>query len=115
MPAPGRWLRSPKGWIVNQRLVEVTGFEPVASSLRTKRSAELSYTPAPQEQFTSPPPSSREGSAAYHPPENRVGPPPAPQARGAGRRSGPALHLKGQSVIDEQQGVHSDVGQPPIE
>ena len=33
--------------------MEVTGFEPVASSLRTKRSAELSYTPAPQEQFTS--------------------------------------------------------------
>ncbi len=28
--------------------VEVTGFEPVASSLRTKRSAELSYTPAPE-------------------------------------------------------------------
>ncbi len=87
----------------------------MASSLRTKRSAELSYTPAPQEQFTSRPSPSREGSAAYHPPENRVGPPPAPQARGAGRRSGPALHLKGQSVIDEQQGVHSDVSQPPIE
>lgn len=31
-----------------KRLVEVTGFEPVASSLRTKRSAELSYTPAPE-------------------------------------------------------------------
>ena len=31
-----------------ESLVEVTGFEPVASSLRTKRSAELSYTPAPE-------------------------------------------------------------------
>lgn len=34
--------------------VEVTGFEPVASSLRTKRSAELSYTPAPGKQFSGP-------------------------------------------------------------
>lgn len=57
----------------NRWLVEVTGFEPVAPSLRTKCSAWLSYTPAPEKQFTSPSFSLSGGSAPGHSPERRSG------------------------------------------
>lgn len=66
----------------NQWLVEVTGFEPVASSLRTKRSAELSYTPAPQGSLPVP-----------HAPPGRVQPPTTRLRIGSDR---PALPTPGE-------------------
>ncbi len=47
--------------------VEVTGFEPVAPSLRTKCSAWLSYTPAAEKHCTSPPLSHEEGFSRLRP------------------------------------------------
>ena len=51
----------------NRWLVEVTGFEPVAPSLRTKCSAWLSYTPAAEKHCTSPPLSHEEGFSRLRP------------------------------------------------
>ena len=55
----------------NPLLVEVTGFEPVAPSLRTKCSAWLSYTPAPGRQFSNSLRLPTGGSATHRPAEHR--------------------------------------------
>ena len=100
----------------NRWLVEVTGFEPVAPSLRTKCSAWLSYTPVPGSSLPVPPPSFRGSSTPGYPPESRL----RQLLLGLRGRRDPSagtavLQLHLQAVVDDQHGIKGGMSQPPIE